>query len=276
MSANTNRSPDGAAARADAPNWGVGRYENVAAALLPASRVVVDTAAIQPAERVLDLGCGTGNVARLAAAHSSQVIGIDPATRLLEVARARATADGDGTTRFLEGRAEDLPLGDADIDVALAVFSLIFANDAKAAAAELSRVLTPHGRIVMTAWLPSGTIFRYTSLAEETVRRVLAAPPPSAPFRWEDREALTGLLAPHGFSVHLTEHSLAFTGESPEAFLDNQARNHPLAVMGLSILEKTGGAAALRERLLEILREGNEDPQAFRATSRYIVAQARR
>ena len=283
LSANTSRPsrsssgpPDGTAPSSWAPDWGTGRYEEIAPDLLPAARAIVDTAAIQPQERVLDIGCGTGNAALLAAAHSPHVTGVDPAARLLEVARARAKATGDGTTRFLAGRAEELPLGDADIDVALSAFGLIFATDPDAAAVELSRVLTAHGRIILSAWLPGGTIFEYVSLAEQTVRRALGAPPPQDPFRWQDREALTGLLAPHGFSVHLTKHPLAFTGESPEAFLDRQSRNHPLAMTGMGLLEQTGQMAELRPQLLEILTAGNEDPAAFRATSHYVVAEARR
>lgn len=270
------RAPGPAVAAHRAPDWGVGRYEEIAPALLPAARVVVDTAAIQPQERVLDLGCGSGNATLLAAAQSSEIIGIDPAPRLLEVAQSRATAAGYDTLRFLAGSAEKLPLGEAEIDVAISVFAVIFAADAEAAAAELSRVLAPHGRIVLSAWIPSGTIFQYVALAAETVRRELGVPSQPPPFLWEDREALIGLLGTHGFGVRLTEHSLAFTGASPEAFLDDQSRNHPLAAAGMAVLDRIGKAADLRERLLEVLREGNEDPEAFRATSRYVVAEARR
>jgi protein-L-isoaspartate O-methyltransferase len=49
-----------------APDWGVGHYEHTAAQLHPAARVVVDRAAPQPGERVVDVGCGTGNAALLA------------------------------------------------------------------------------------------------------------------------------------------------------------------------------------------------------------------
>jgi ubiquinone/menaquinone biosynthesis C-methylase UbiE len=73
-------------------------------------------------------------------------------SRLLDRA---AQGTGDGTTRFLTGRAEELPLGDAEADVALPVFGLIFAADAETAAAELSRVLGGRGRIVLSAWIPA-------------------------------------------------------------------------------------------------------------------------
>ena len=121
-----------------APDWGIGHYEEIAPTLLPAARVAVDTAAIQTNEHVLDVGCGTGSAALLAAAFAKEAVGVDPAPRLLEVARARAAAADGGTTRFLVGRAEELPLGDTEIDVALSVFGVVFAADAVATAAELS------------------------------------------------------------------------------------------------------------------------------------------
>jgi SAM-dependent methyltransferase len=69
-------------------DWGLGRYEGTAAKLLPAARVAVDRALLRPGERVLDVGCGTGNATLLAAAPGARAVGIDPARRLLEVARA--------------------------------------------------------------------------------------------------------------------------------------------------------------------------------------------
>jgi hypothetical protein len=47
-------------------------------------------------------------------------------------------------------------------------------------------------------------------------------------------------------------------------------------VAGLGVLEPLGQAEALRDRLLEILENGNEDRDGFRVTSRYVVATARR
>jgi SAM-dependent methyltransferase len=256
-------------------DWGVGRYESTAEQLLPAARVVVDSAALRPGERVVDLGCGTGNAALLAAACGAQVTGVDPAARLLDVARGRAASEG-ATITFLSGEAASVPVGDAGADVIVSVFAVIFAPDAVAAAAEMSRVVTAEGRIILSAWIPQGTMFEFAFVAGEAVRQALGAPPPPPPFAWHDRDALSGLLAPHGFSVEVEEHSLSFTDTSPGAYLDGESRDHPMAVAGLAVLEGMGQAEVLRDRLLQILVAGNEDPAGFRTTSRYVVAKARR
>ena len=52
--------------------------------------------------------------------------------------------------------------------------------------------------------------------------------------------------------------------------------NHPLAIAGRALLDRSGEGPAVRERMLAIFEAGNEDPDAFRVTSRYIVAVARR
>jgi SAM-dependent methyltransferase len=256
-------------------DWGLGRYETTAERLLPAARVVVESAALQAGERVLDVGCGTGNAALLAAASGARVTGVDPAARLLEVARSRARSEGADIT-FLPGVAASLPVGDASADVILSVFGVIFAPDAVAAAAELSRVETTGGRIVLSAWIPQGTMFEFTSAAGEAVRQALGAPPSPEPFAWHDRDALTALFSPHGFSVEIERHSLSFVDTSPTVYLDGESRNHPMAVAALSVLESVGQAETVRGRLLHILEAGNEDPAGFRMTSRYVVATCRR
>src|SRR5712691_1693906 len=145
---------------------------NHCGAVFPVARAVVESAAIRPGERVLDLGCGTGNAALLAADHSGEVTGVDPASRLLEVARARAAGEGKEVT-FLHGEATSLPAGDASVDVILSVFAVIFAPDPGAAAAEMSRVLVPGGRIVLSAWIPAGAMFELNSAAAQAVRQAV-------------------------------------------------------------------------------------------------------
>jgi len=255
-------------------DWGIGRYEHIAPQLLPAAEVVVEQAAPLPGEHVLDVGCGTGNAALLAAARGARVIGVDPALRLLEVARARAAARG-LQARFQSGEAASLPLGDASIDVVLSVFAVIFAADARSAAAELARVTAPTGRIVLSAWIPGSAVGRVNQIAQEAVMGALGVPvgPPSFP--WHDSDALEQLFAPHGFAITTEQHSLAFTAASADAYLDNELNNHPLALAGRPILEQHAAIDAVRTQALAVLEAANEEPAAgFRVTSRYSVATA--
>lgn len=254
-------------------DWGVGRYESTAAQLLPAADAVVNAAGLSPGVHVLDLGCGTGNAALLAAERGAEVVGVDPASRLLEVARARAAGERKHIT-FLEGEAACLPVEDSSIDVVLSVFGVIFASDPRGAVAEMVRVLAPLGRIVYSAWLPEGPVFEMNAAAAEAVRQALGAPSGPEPFAWHDRDALQTLLPRDRFRVEVEHHSLVFSGLSPDEYLDVESRNHPLAVAGLQILEQAGQAQMVRRRLLEILKRGNEGPGAFRATSHYVVVAA--
>jgi SAM-dependent methyltransferase len=255
-------------------DWSIGHYEETASQLLPAAEVLVEEAAPLRGERVVDVGCGTGNAALLAAARGARVTGVDPALRLLEVARGRAATEALDVT-FLAGEAAALPLADKSGDVILSVFGVIFAPDAHAAAAELARVSADEGRILFTAWIPGSAVSQMNRAAQDAVLRALGAPAPSPPFLWHDPSALNELFAPHGFSLTTKEHSLSFTAASPRDFLDREA-SHPLVVAGRQVLERQGTAEETYTELLALLEAGNEDPSGFRVTSRYITAAASR
>ncbi|MDX6555096.1 MAG: hypothetical protein QOD86_1291, partial [Miltoncostaeaceae bacterium] len=257
-------------------DWGAGRYERTAAQLLPVAELVVERAAIRPGERVLDVGCGTGNAALAAAARGASAIGVDPAARLLEVARARADEGGLDAT-FVAGDAASLPVDDAGAEAVLSVFGVIFAPDPPAAAREMARALAPDGRIVLAAWIPGGAISQVNRISREAVMRILGAPPGPPPFPWHEPDALAALLGPHGFAVDVEEHPHAFTAPSAREFLATEWENHPVAAAGRKILDREPGAAdnVLRQALA-VLEEGNEAADGLRVTSRYVIATARR
>src|ERR1035437_2168850 len=94
---------------------GLGQYERLAVQLLPAAEAVVGQLAPRPAEVVLDLGYGTGNVAMIAAGLGARGPGVDPSGRFLEVARATAAAAG-LDAEFVLGDAASLPVPDDSVD----------------------------------------------------------------------------------------------------------------------------------------------------------------
>jgi SAM-dependent methyltransferase len=255
-------------------DWGVGHYERVAVGLWDAAYAVVEHAAPTHGERVADIGCGTGNAARLAAERGARVTGVDPAARLLDVARADAASEG-LEIRFVQGATSDLPLAGESADVVLSVFGVIFAPDAWAAAAEIARVSAPAGRVVLSAWIPGGAL----SDAMKARRDALAAAGVETlrgrPFAWHEYQALSGLLGPYGFAVELLEHKLAFHAASAREFAEFEFRDHPMWIGAREVLED-GEWRALRDRVLEIFQGANETSNAFCVLSRYAVAIARR
>jgi ubiquinone/menaquinone biosynthesis C-methylase UbiE len=199
--------------------WGAGRYERIAEQLLGAAEVVVEQATPREGERVVDIGCETGNAALLAAERGATVTGVDPAQRLLDVAASTAAERGLNAT-FTIGEAADIPVEDNGLDVALSVFGVIFAPDPEAAAAEINRVTARAGRVLLAAWLPEeGGISQAVRFTRQTLAEVLGQPPASPPFAWHELESLSGLFEPYGFTPSLTEHALAWAASSVDEFM---------------------------------------------------------
>lgn len=132
--------------------WELGEPRALAASLLP---VAARLAVVQPGERVLDIGCGTGNAAILAAQRGARVVGVDLSRGLLGLAREDADIASVEPT-LVQGDAQQLPFAPGSFDVALSAFGLIYAPDREKAVAEVARVLRPGGRFAMTAWSPTG------------------------------------------------------------------------------------------------------------------------
>ncbi|MDQ3768585.1 MAG: class I SAM-dependent methyltransferase [Actinomycetota bacterium] len=227
---------------------------------------------------MLDLGCGTGNAALLAAARGAIVTGVDPAPRLLDVARARAADHGTNIT-FVLGEAAALPMKSGSVDVLLSVFGVVFAPDPVAAAAEMARVTAQHGRIVLSAWLPAGPVRQVVRMARETLMAAVDAPAAPPGFAWHDRDTLSGLFAPHGFSVDTESHSHVFTAASVDDYLRDEFIEHPLSTASREMLDaqgKIGVQGEIVDRAREILTAANEKPDGFAVTSSYVVATAQR
>jgi SAM-dependent methyltransferase len=255
-------------------DWSLGRYEHVAEQLLPAAVAVVEQAAPARGEYVVDVGCGSGNAALLAAERGARVTGVDPAERLVEVASAQAAERG-LEAEFVTGEAAALPIEDGAADAVLSVFGVIFAADARAAAAEMARVTAPTGRIVLSAWIPGGALGETARVGREAVAAAVGAQGGGGPpFAWHEDGALADLFGPHGFSVSTREETISFSAGSASEFLDEELGNHPLWVAARELLEPRGELEATRARAMKILETRNEDPNAFLVTSDYVVASA--
>jgi ubiquinone/menaquinone biosynthesis C-methylase UbiE len=124
-------------------------------------REFVDLAHIQPGDRVLDIGCGTGTCALLAAddvGASGSVLGVDATPNLLN--RARKKAASQGNVRFDEGLAESIPAADNSVDIIRCTLVMHHLPDDALqirALAEMNRILKPDGKLLIVD-LPSHSV----------------------------------------------------------------------------------------------------------------------
>ncbi|MGI8801584.1 MAG: class I SAM-dependent methyltransferase [Solirubrobacteraceae bacterium] len=243
-------------------DWGVGCYEDTAAELAPAAEAAVGALGLTGGERVLDVACGTGNAASLAAAAGADVTGLDASPRLLDVAGDRVPGGA-----FVLGDAAALPFADGEFDAAVSVFGVIFAHPAGRAADELARVVRPGGRAAVTTWPPRGPLFAAVSLMRAAVerRRPTSGRPPVT---WGDPAVIESLLGPYG-ELTIGEHELSYEESRPEDLWDRWERLHPMWIRARGVLEPAGEWNALREACLATMREAGVGAGA---TSPYLLA----
>ncbi|HJQ78935.1 MAG TPA: methyltransferase domain-containing protein [Lacipirellulaceae bacterium] len=162
--------------------WMDGDYGRVAKSIESCADEFIGRLAIKTGTRLLDVACGSGNVALAAARGRATVTGVDIAPNLLEQARARAAAEG-LTVQFDEGDAEQLPYADASFDVVVSMFGAMFAPRPEVAARELVRVCRPGGRIAMANWTPDGFAGQMFKTVSKHVPPPPGVPPPG---QWGD------------------------------------------------------------------------------------------
>ena len=120
---------------------------------------ILTRAALRPGERVLDVGCGTGTLAIRAAGEGSEVIGIDPAAKMVERSRMKA-AEAGSSARFQVGVAENLAFEDESFDVVLCTLVLHHLPPGMQddCLKEMARVLRRQGRLILVDFSGPGPL----------------------------------------------------------------------------------------------------------------------
>ena len=193
---------------------------------------LVEVAALRRGERVLDLACGTGLVARLAAPQvgsTGQVTGLDFNAGMLAVARSRSPPSGAAIT-WVEGSAVAMDLSDASFDVILCQQGLQFFPDKLAALREMHRVLVPGGRVLLSVWKSAGP---YNIAVGEALERHVGAEAASkyrASRIVPDAEALRRMLAEARFrEAHIRPSVMTIRLPPIEAFVLSHLSASPVA-----------------------------------------------
>jgi ubiquinone/menaquinone biosynthesis C-methylase UbiE len=185
----------------------------------PFAAILLELADPRPGERVLDVACGTGVVARQAARYvgvTGHVVAVDINPAMLTVARSLPAPEG-AAIDWREGSALALPLPDATSDVALCQHGLQFFPDRPAAVRDMYRVLRPGGRIAVAVWRslehnPASQLI-WEAMARH-LNTTTASLLPS--FTLGDAEELRGLLESAGF-VDVTVRARPYTVREPRS-----------------------------------------------------------
>jgi ubiquinone/menaquinone biosynthesis C-methylase UbiE len=209
----------------------------------PLAERLIGQANLQAGDRVVDVACGTGVVARLAAERvgpTGAVTGVDVNPGMLAVARMVPTL---GTVDWHEASAESLPFDDARQDVVLCQMGLQFFPDKLAALSEARRVLTSRGHLVLN--LPGPTPALFSALEAALARHL--SPEVSKfvglVFSLHDPGAVAQLVRDAGFaSVEVDADICSLSLPAPETFLWKYVHSTPLAA-AVANLNQTQRAA---------------------------------
>lgn len=206
----------------------------VPALFAPWAERLIDHAIPSEGDRVLDVGCGTGIVARRAAPHVGQqgiIVGVDINRHMLKVAKT-AAANLTPAIEWRQGDATALPFPDQAFDVIFCQQAIQFIDDAAVALREMHRLLTPTGRTAVSVLRSLAFNTAYETFAEALERHVggEAGMMMRSPFRGYTREELHALAQDAGFdesAVTIEISSVRYPSVSE--FVRREAASSPLA-----------------------------------------------
>lgn len=190
---------------------------------------MVELSQVGSGGRLLDVGTGTGVVARAATeVIGPEVVGLDVNSGMLAVARSLSEH-----VTWLEGKAERIPLEDSSFDAVTCQFALMFFEDPRAAVTEMRRVTEPGGRVVVSTWADVAHSPGYAAMVELLDREIgrAAADALQAPFSIGTEQALHDRLQAVLEVVEVATHPGTARFESLDAWMYTDIRGWTLSDM---------------------------------------------
>lgn len=238
--------------------WSSGSYSEMDQNYLGMAARLVEDAGVGANDDVLDVGCGTGNVAITAARRGADASGLDLTPTMLERARENAEIAGVDGIEWHEGNATDLPFGDDTFDVTLSALGHMYGDPPDAAARELLRVTRPGGRIGFTSWTPASL---FPAMAGHVVAHLPSEAHPEftePPFLWGDRDTVEERLGPAADDLDFEVGTVTYPALSPSHFWEEMVSHSGLFV---TFLEAVDDRSALREDVVEAIESYFEDDE---------------
>jgi SAM-dependent methyltransferase len=207
----------------------------------PWAQLVVDVVAPKPSDHILDVACGTGIAARLAAnsvTASGRVAGLDIDPGMIAVAR-RLGRDAQVPVEWYCGSALDMPFEDHTFDLCFCLQGLQFFPDRVSGFSEIRRVLRPTGRLVATLWWPIEHNKGHYALAQSLERRGVDASAGRRPFSFGAANEIHETARRAGFrEVNLRTEERLVRFPSVEAFVHCLASGAPSTRHALAKISK--------------------------------------
>ena len=201
--------------------WMTGDYDVFSRYLEPDAHLFFRRIGVEPGQKVLDVGCGTGQLALIAARAGADVTGCDIATNSIERARARASQEQLNAT-FDEGDAEALPYADGQFDVVASLVGAMFAPRPDLVASELIRVCKPGGKIAMANWTPQGFVGQMFKI----IARYIAPNGMPSPVLWGDQATVHERLGKRVLDLRCTYRYYQFEYPFPPDVVVDFFREH--------------------------------------------------
>ncbi|MFT4287374.1 class I SAM-dependent methyltransferase [Nocardioides sp.] len=250
--------------------WELGDYPALARRLEPAAAAIVAAAGPGRGRFALDVAAGTGSVALRLADSGWRTAATDAAPGMVRLGEA-ATGDAGHDVEWRVAELAEQPFEDASQDLVTSSFGLIFAPDPEAAMAEVARVLTPAGRLVLTAWTDDGYMAGMTA----AMTAYLPDPGPGPrPGRWGSASFLRELLGPRFLDLEIERRAL------PWAFPTAAAGRHWLARVSPAHIAAIAAAGPEGEAMMDAVEEhlaGYADATGrVTAAAEYLLVSARR
>jgi SAM-dependent methyltransferase len=190
--------------------WMAGDYDRFSRYMEEGARIFYEQLEIPAGCDLLDVACGSGQLALWAARDGVKVTGVDIVPNLVQRAQARAQAEGLSAC-FVEGDAENLPFEDASFDVVTSLIGAMFAPRPEVVAHELLRVCNPGGTIAMGNWTAEG----FVGQMFKTFAKFIAPSGMPAPVLWGDENTVNGRLGSGVSDLTMTRRQYLFSYPFP-------------------------------------------------------------
>lgn len=192
--------------------WMAGDYDYFSRYMEQSAVEFMDRLEVSAGSRLLDVACGSGQLALVAARRGIEVTGVDIATNSIEAARGRAKHEG-LEAEFDEGDAEELPYADGSFDAVATLYGAMFAPRPELVASEMLRVVKPGGLVAMGNWTAEGFIGKMFRV----IAKFIAPPGMPSPVLWGREETVRERFGDRVEALQLTRVNYRFSYPFPPA-----------------------------------------------------------